>query len=129
MERHFKIEDNRIAHLKELGFLHMGDGVYSYKFPAYKNNGFVTLWGRFIAFDDNDSIFVDILQEGGDLYAPYYQSSPDNDVIAICISNISKEMRKLGIYISVERKRKTRTVHKGTYVVKGSNNGRKEISC
>ena len=93
----YKINDNDIKHLKELGFKNISEGVYEYQFAGYKWQGFTTITCKFIAFDDNKDIIVDVLNENGNLYAPYYSDDNDNRVLAIIKSNITKEMKKCGI--------------------------------
>ena len=93
----YKINNNDIKHLKELGFRNIGEGVYEYQFAGYKWQGFTTITCKFIAFDDNKDIIVDVLNENGNLYAPYYSDDNDNRVLAIIKSNITKEMKKCGI--------------------------------
>ena len=129
MIKECRINNNDTSNLKQLGFWHIGDGVYTYKFPVYKYNGYATLWGQFVAFSDSDNIYIDLLQEDNNLYAPFYSDNEDNDVLKICISNIKKEMEKLGIYNYMPAKKRTRSTHKATYIVKGNGYGRKEVSC
>lgn len=88
-----KIGDNSSDNLKKLDFKHIGDGIYIHEFPCYKWNGFVTIIGRFTAYDDHDDINVDVFQEDGHLYAPYYRND-DSEVLVVVHSNIKKECRK-----------------------------------
>lgn len=92
----YKIKNNSIENFKQLGFSHCGDGIYYKDFPCYKWNGFVTIKGRFIGNDETKDILIDVIQEDGRLYAPYY-SNEDSKVVAIIRSNIRRECEKCNI--------------------------------
>ncbi len=94
----FKINNN-IDNLKKLDFRHIGDGIYVHDFPCYRWNGFVTIIGRLTAYDDDNNVLIDIYQEDGNPYAPYYRND-NSEVVAIIISNIKKELKKCGIKIT-----------------------------
>ena len=97
MREKFKIDNNERQFLKSIGFKSIGDGIYKYEFPGYKWHGYTTIICRFTAFDDSNEITVDVLNENGELYAPYYSNDKNNSVLAIVKSNIKKEMKKCGI--------------------------------
>ena len=92
----YKIEDNSWESLKKIGFRNIGEGIYIYNFPCYKWNGFVTITGRFTSYDDTKNITVDVYQEDGRPYSPFYHNEK-SEVMAIIRSNISKECNKCGI--------------------------------
>ena len=93
----YKIYDNDVIILKELGFKHIGEGVYVYEFPGYKWKGFTTITCKFTAFDDKKDILVDVLAESGDFYAPFYTEEKDNQVLKIVNSKIEEQLIKCGI--------------------------------
>ena len=102
----YKIEDNNFDNLKKLGFTSLGDGIYIHNFPCYRWHGFVTITGRFVAYDDTKEIVIDVFQEDGRPYAPYY-SNEKNNVLAIVRANIKKECEKCNIssYIVVQKEK------------------------
>lgn len=93
----YKIKDNDLNYLRSLNFKHIGDGIYIHDFPCYKWNGYITITGRFTAYDDKKDISIDIYQEDGRLYFPFYNEHNNNDVLKIVKANIKKEMIKCGI--------------------------------
>lgn len=93
----FYIEDNSIENLKSLKFLHCGNGIYVRQFPVYRNGKYVTLHGYFIANDEDDNIHIDVIDENGYVYTPFYIEDKNNEVIKIVKANIKKEMDLCGI--------------------------------
>ena len=93
----YKIDDNSLTNLKKLEFYHMGEGIYCHRFPVYKSGKYITLFGIFVANDENNEIHIDVFDENGSLYAPFYSKNKDNDVNKIIFSNIKKEMEKCNI--------------------------------
>lgn len=101
-KKEYIISSNEIQHLKELGFRHIGEGVYTYEFVGYKWRGFTTITCKFTAFDDNKLILIDVLTESGEFYAPYYSDDKNSKVLAIVKSNITKEMKRCDIEVKNE---------------------------
>ena len=95
-ETKYKIKNNSPEILKKLGFRNIGEGIYIYNFPCYKWNGFVTITGRFTGYEDTNDIAVDVYQEDGRPYAPFYHNDK-SEVISIVYSNILRECKRLGI--------------------------------
>ncbi len=96
----YAINNNTVENFKKLGFMNIGDGIYIHNFPCYKWNGFITITGRFTGCDDSKDIYVDVYQEDGRPYAPFYSTDWNkhgNEVLAIVISNVHKECKKCGI--------------------------------
>lgn len=93
----YSIDNNEISHLKKIGFNHIGDGIFKYSFPGYIWQGYPTILVKFTAFDDSKEILIDVLQENGDFYSPYYHNETNNDVLNIVKHNIQKECRRLKI--------------------------------
>lgn len=92
----YTIVNNDITFLKKLDFKHIGEGIYIHDFPVYKWNGFVTITGRFTAYEGSNDITIDVYQEDGHPYAPYYQNS-ESPVLSIVRSNLNKECKKCNI--------------------------------
>ena len=101
----YKIEDNSIENLKNLGFRHVGDGVYQYEFAGYKWHNYTTITCKIKAFDDTDRINIDVYTENGDLYSPYYSDEKDSKVLAVVKANIKKEFERLDIKKFVRKKK------------------------
>lgn len=94
----YRIKNNNTDNLIWLGFKHIGDGIYIHNFPCYKWNGYVTITGRFTAYDEKKDIIIDVYQEDGRPYSPYYSNTDSNsEVLAIIHSNINKERKRCGI--------------------------------
>ena len=95
----YLINNNDISHLRHLGFTHIGDGVYQYSFPGYIWQGYQTIQVKITAFDDSKDILIDVFQEDGNFYAPYYheQNYEDHKVLSVIKHNIETECRKLKI--------------------------------
>lgn len=94
--RKLKIKNYDSNYFKNNEFIHIGDGVFIHEFPVYKWNGFITIKGRFTIYDDSNEVMIDVYQEDGRPYAPYYHSE-DSEVMMIVLSNIRKECKKLNI--------------------------------
>lgn len=93
----FSIDDNSIDNLKKLGFYHMGEGVYSKKFPVYFYNQTPTLFGIFIANNEDTNINIDVIDESGNLYFNQYSEIKNNYLLKIINKNIEKEMIRCNI--------------------------------
>lgn len=93
----YRIDDNSLDNLKKLNFYHMGEGVYCHRFPVFKHGKYVTLFGVFIANDENKDIHVDVFDENGFYYSPYYKNDKSSDVIRIINKNVKNEMEKCNI--------------------------------
>lgn len=93
----YKISDNSSENLKKLGFRRTDDGIYEKTFAGYKWQGYVTITCKFIAFDDCKDIMIDVLQEDGNFYSPYYSGDKNNNVLVIVKQNIKKELERCKI--------------------------------
>ena len=93
----YTIDDNSIENLKALHFYHMGEGVYAKRFPVYYYGKIPTLYGVFVANNEDKNINIDVFDENGNLYAPYYSSYNNNEVIRTININLKREMKKCNI--------------------------------
>ena len=93
----YKIEDNSKENFKLLDFHHIGDGIYRHIFAGYRWQGYTTITCQFLGYDDSNRIIISVYQEDGNLYAPYYKESNDNEVLKIVNKNIERELKKCGI--------------------------------
>lgn len=97
MKNNYKITDNSLDNFRKLNFYHMGEGVYCHRFPVYRQGKYVTLFGVFVANNEDKNIHIDVFDENGCLYSPYYRNDKSSDVIKIINQNIKKELVKCGI--------------------------------
>lgn len=95
--KEYYITNNSIENFKLLGFRHYGEGVYAYKFPVYFYNNKPTIFGIFIGNDENEIITINIIDENGNLYAPYYSDDKNNEVIKNIKSKIKLQLSKCNI--------------------------------
>ncbi len=100
MKNKYVIFDNDEIVLKQLGFRHIGDGVYIHDFVGYKWHGYTTITCRFTVFNNSLDVQVDVYSESGQIYAPYYNEEKNNEVLKIIRANISRELKHCNIRIA-----------------------------
>lgn len=109
----YAISDNSKEYLTGLGFRQRNeDGMYTYHFDALRHERTTVLIGRrIIVYDDSKDIHIDILDNNGLSYAPFYNAAMYNThrvVLEKVDSAVLKEFKKLGIkkVISNEKRNK-----------------------
>lgn len=90
--------------LIKFGFIKIGDGIYKYRFPAYKWNKTPTLWGEIIIDIETGKINTEVRMPGGEIYPPYYKCEYGNfeTMLSIINANFNSKYKQFGI---VEKKK------------------------
>ena len=110
MREIFIISNNLPQNLSKLGFrpLNLMDNQYVYYFPIMRNIKNVSLMGRILAYTDNKKVTIDVLDQSGTFYYPFYNESKYGNyeiILEEIHKNIAKEFTKLGIKNKTRRKK------------------------
>ena len=110
MREIFVISNNLPQNLSKLGFrpLNLMDNQYVYYFPVVRNSKNVSLMGRILAYTDNKKVTIDVLDQSGTFYYPFYNESKYGNyeiILEEIHKNIAKEFAKLGIKNKTRRKK------------------------
>lgn len=102
MRETYIISNNLPQNLSKLGFrpLNLMDNQYVYYFPIMRNSKNVSLMGRILAYTDNKKVTIDVLDQSGIFYYPFYNESKYGNyevILEEIHKNIAKEFTKLGI--------------------------------
>ena len=110
MRETYIISNNTQQNLSKLGFrpLNLMDNQYVYYFPIMRNIKNVSLMGRILAYTDNKKVTIDVLDQSGTFYYPFYNESKYGNyeiILEEIHKNIAKEFTKLGIKNKTRRKK------------------------
>lgn len=101
MRETYIISNNLPQNLSKLGFrpLNLMDNQYVYYFPVMRNSKNVSLTGRILAYTDNKKVTIDVIDQNGIFYYPFYNDKYGNYEIILkeIHKNIAKEFSKLEI--------------------------------
>ena len=110
MREVFVISNNLPQNLSKLGFrpLNLMDNQYVYYFPVVRNSRNISLTGRILAYTDDKKVTIDIIDNNGTFYYPFYNESKYGNyevILEEIHKNIAKEFAKLGIKNKTRRKK------------------------
>lgn len=110
MREIFVISNNLPQNLSKLGFrpLNLMDNQYVYYFPVVRNSRNVSLTGRILAYTDDKKVTIDVIDNNGIFYYPFYNESKYGNyeiILEEIHKNIAKEFAKLGIKNKTRRKK------------------------
>jgi len=103
LEKTWNITNNDQKFLINQGFyLHKKDGhdgFYTYRFPVHKYKKYTTLECKLILIEGETSIKIDVYDESGAFYNPFYfvEYGDYGDIVYSINKKILAEFRKLGI--------------------------------
>ena len=110
MREIFVISNNLPQNLSKLGFrpLNLMDNQYVYYFPVVRNSRNISLTGRILAYTDDKKVTIDVLDQSGTFYYPFYNEPKYGNyevILEEIHKNIAKEFAKLGIKNKTRRKK------------------------
>lgn len=106
----YVIADNSKEYLVGVGFKQRGnEGMYIYYFDALRHEKTTVLTGRIIVYDDAEDVHIEVLDDHGSPYAPFYNAGMYNihrTILEKVNDAVLEEFKKLGIKrVDSERRR------------------------